>query len=165
MSLRGHHRSANVLDRTVTFLIVRLGASYLALPSEGVRGVLTREEAGNEGTVTALGINYHAVDLAGLMAVSADFTVQDARTVLYSNGHSHGAIRVEDVIGLTDVDRTDCFPLPSQFRREERQWFGGMVLHQGHVALIVSPSWVLGELADVVGVVSSGSAQAVSTRL
>ncbi len=164
MSLRGHHRSANVLDRTVSFLIVRLGTSYLALPSEGVRGVLTREEAGDGDTVTAVEITYHAVDLGGLMAVSADFTGQDARTVLYSNGHSHGAIRVEDVVGLMDIDRADCLPLPPQFRREERQWFGGIVLHQGHVALIINPVWVLGELADVVGVVPSESAQTVSAR-
>jgi hypothetical protein len=126
--------------------------------------VLTREEVGEDDSVTWVGMTYRPVDLAGLMAVSADFSGQDTRTVLYSNGHSHGAIRVEDVIGLMDVERADCLPLPPQFRREERQWFGGMVLHQGHVALIVSPSWVLGELADVVGVALPASARSVSTR-
>lgn len=164
MSLRGHHRSASIQDRTVSFLVVRLGPAYLALPSEGVRGVLTREEVGKDDSVTWVGMTYRPVDLAGLMAVSADFSGQDTRTVLYSNGHSHGSIRVEAVSGLMDVERADCLPLPPQFRREERQWFGGMVLHQGQVALIVNPSWVLGEPAEVPAVSSTGSARSVSTR-
>lgn len=164
MGLRGHHRSASAQDRTVSFLVVRLGASFVALPSEGVRGVLTREEAGLGDSVTWVGTSYHAVDFAGLMGTDSDFTGADARTVLYSNGQTHGAIRVEDVIGLTEVDRADCLALPAQFRREERQWFSGMIMHQGQVALIVSPAWVLGELADVVAVGTSGTASAVTVR-
>ena len=80
------------------------------------------------------------VDLSGL----------EMRTVLYSNGHSQGAIRVEQVVGLTDVERKDCLPLPPQFQRDERNWFGGMMLYQDQLVLIVNPSWALGELADVV---------------
>lgn len=164
MSLRGHHKSASAQERTVSFLVVRLGTCYLALPSEGVRGVLTRLEAGDGDNVTWVGIMYHTVDLAGLMGTVSDFTGVEARTILYSNGQTHGAIRVEDVIGLIDVDQADCLALPAQFRREERQWFGGMILHEGQVALIVSSAWVLGELADVVAVGTSGASAAVAVR-
>lgn len=152
MSLRGHYKSTNLLVETASFLVVRLGGCYLALPADGVRGVLTQEEAGHEGAVTAAGTIYQPVDLAQLLSVVAGFSGLEVRMVLYSSGHSHGAIRVEQVVGLTDVQRKDCLPLPPQFQREERNWFGGMMLYQDLLVLIVNPSWALGELAEVVSV-------------
>jgi len=150
MSLRGHHHSTNVLVETASFLVARLGVSYVALPADGVRGVLTREEAGDEQAVTAAGTVYQPVALAQRLSVLADLSGLEMRTVLYSNGRSHGAIRVEQVVGLTDVARKDCLPLPPQFQHDERDWFGGMMLYQDHLVLIINPSWALGELADVV---------------
>jgi chemotaxis signal transduction protein len=150
MSLRGHHNSTSALVEKASFLILRLGVSYLALPADGVRGVLTQEEAGNEQSVTAVGTTYHLVDLAQRLSMVVDFSGLETRTVLYSNGYSQGAIRVGQVVGLTDVERKDCLPLPSQFQRDERNWFGGMMLYQDQLVLIVNPSWALGELAEVV---------------
>jgi chemotaxis signal transduction protein len=150
MSLRGQHNSTNVLEKSASFLVVRLGVSYVALPADGVRGVLTREEAGNEQAVTAAGTIYQPVDLAQRLSVVADLSGLEMRTVLYSNGHSYGAIRVEQVVALTDVERKDCLPLPPQFQCDERNWFGGMMLYQDQLVLLVNPSWVLGELAEVV---------------
>jgi hypothetical protein len=150
MSLRGHHHSTNVLVETASFLVVRLGVSYLALPADGVRGVLTREEAGNEQAVTAAGTVYQPVDLAQRLSVLADLSGLEMRTVLYSNGRSQGAIRVEQVVGLTDVARNDCLPLPPQFQRDERNWFAGIMLYQDQLVLILNSSWALGELDDVV---------------
>ena len=135
---------------TASFLVVRLGVSYVALPADGVRGVLTREEAGNEQAVTAAGTIYQPVDLAQRLSVVADLSGLEMRTVLYSNGHSYGAIRVEQVVALTDVERKDCLPLPPQFQCDERNWFGGVMLYQDQLVLLVNPSWVLGELAEVV---------------
>ncbi|MFI5247082.1 MAG: chemotaxis protein CheW [Nitrospirales bacterium] len=131
-------------------MIIRLGVSYLALPADGVRGVLTQEEAGNEQSVTAVGTTYHLVDLAQRLSMVVDLSGLETRTVLYSNGYSQGAIRVGQVVGLTDVERKDCPPLPPQFQRDERNWFGGMMLYQDQLVLIVNPSWALGELAEVV---------------
>ena len=122
----------------------------MALPADGVRGVLTLDEAGHEQAVTAAGTIYQPVDLAQRLSVVADLSGLETRTVLYSTGHSHGAIRVEQVMGLTDVERKDCLPLPPQFRCDERNWFGGMMLYQDQLVLILNPSWALGELADVV---------------
>ena len=150
MSLRGGHNSTDMLVETASFLVVRLGVSYLALPAAGVRGVLTEEEAGHEQAVTAERTIYHPVDLAQRLSVVADLSSLETRTVLYSNGHSQGAICVEQVVGLTDVERKDCFPLPPQFQRDERNWFAGMMLYQDQLVLILNPSWALGELADVV---------------
>ena len=158
MSLRGHHNSSNVLVETASFLVVRLGVSYVALPADGVRGVLTREETGNEEAVTTAEAVYHPMDLAKRLSLLADLSGLEMRTVLYSNGRSQGAIRVEQVVGLTDVARKDCLPLPPQFQRDERNWFAGMMLYQDQLVLILNPSWALGELADVVPV-SVGQAE------
>ena len=141
-----------MLVETASFLVVRLGGSYVALPADGVRGVLTQEEAGNEQAVTAAGTVYQPVDIAQRLSVVANLSGLEMRTVLYSTGRSHGAIRVEQVVGLTDVERKDCLPLPPQFQRDERNWFGGMMLYQDLLVLIMNPSWALGELAEVVSV-------------
>jgi chemotaxis signal transduction protein len=69
--------------------------------------------------------------------------------VLYSNDHSQGVIRVEQVVGLIDAERKDCFPLPAQFQGDEQRWFMGMMLYQDQLVLILNPAWLLGELGVV----------------
>jgi hypothetical protein len=49
-------------------------------------------------------------------------------------------------VGLVDVERKDCFPLPAQFQRDEQQWFMGMMLYQDQLVLILNPAWIVGEL-------------------
>ena len=107
--------------KTASFLVVRLGGSYLALPADGVRGVLTQEEAGKEQAVTIAGTIYQPMDLAQRLSVVGDLSGLEMRTVLYSNGRFQGAIRVEQVVGLTDVERKDCFALPPQFQCDNRK--------------------------------------------
>ena len=161
MTLRGRHNSTNTLVETASFLVIRLGARYLALPAAGVRSVLTSEEAGHARTLTALGDIYHPIDLAQRLSVIADLSGLEMRTVLYSNDHSQGAIRVEQVVGLTDVERKDCFPLPAQFQGDEQRWFMGMMLFQDQLVLILNPAWLLGELG--VGVpVSAGRTEQIA---
>jgi chemotaxis signal transduction protein len=152
MSLRGRQNQTNTLIEASSFLIVRLGGTYVALPADGVRGVLTQEEAGKEQAVTEVGITYQPVDLAQRLSLVADLSGLESQTVLYSNGRSHGAIHVAQIVGLTDVDRKSCLPLPAQFQRDERNWFEGIMLYQDQLVLILNPSWALGELADIVPV-------------
>lgn len=152
MSLRGHHRATTVTVQAASFLVVRFGRNLCALPSEGVRGVLTCEEAGTGQTVSAVGVTYQDVDLAGRFSTTVDITHPDARTVLYSNGQSHGAIRAEEVIGMIDVERDQCLSLPPHFRQEERTWISGMLFFREQLALILNQEWVLGEIGEVVAV-------------
>ncbi|HXH86486.1 MAG TPA: hypothetical protein VNI35_06640, partial [Nitrospira sp.] len=77
MGLRGHHRSTTATEQTASFLVVRFGKNYFALPSQGVRGVLTREEAGGGQTVTAVGVTYQDADLAGRLSTVLDLTHPD----------------------------------------------------------------------------------------
>ncbi|TKB72014.1 MAG: hypothetical protein E8D46_14865 [Nitrospira sp.] len=157
MALRGLQNSTIASVDTARLLILRLGATYVALPAVGVQGILTRSEAADGQAVTAAGVVYPPVDLAGQFSLAPDFSGMEMRTVLYSTGRSQGAIPVEQVVGLADVERKDCFPLPPQFQRDERSWFGGMMLHQDQLVLILNPAWALGE-SDDAGAASIGLA-------
>jgi hypothetical protein len=152
MSLRGQYRTTAAGVQTASFLVVRFGRNYCALPSQGVRGVLTREEAGSAQTVTAVGVTYHDVDLAGRLSAALDPKHPDLRTVLYSNGRSHVAVRVEEVIGMIEVERDQCRPLPPHFQEDERTWISGTTVFKDHLTLILNPEWVLGELGEEVSV-------------
>lgn len=143
MSLRGHHRSAVAEVRTVSLLAFRLGKHFYALLSQGVRGVFTPEEAGSVQTVVAVGQAYHDVRLAERLALTRDSMQPDMRIVLYSNGQLHGAIQVDAVIGMLDVERKLCSPLPPQFEGAERDWILGAMPFQDQVLLILNGEWVL----------------------
>ncbi|MDF0644079.1 MAG: chemotaxis protein CheW [Nitrospira sp.] len=146
MGLRGHFKSTTTDVHTVSLLVVRYGASYCALPSDGVRGVLTKDQAGQGETVNWVGITYQRVDLAAQLSTKLDAASPDLRIVLFSNGHSHGAIHVDEVVGLLDADQRECKPLPPHFRCEERTWVTGMIQYRSDLAIVLDPEWVLGEL-------------------
>jgi chemotaxis signal transduction protein len=151
MSLRGHHKVATAVVQTARLLVVRFGKQWCAMPSQGVRGVLTPQEANRSGRVTAVGVTYEDVDLAARLGTALDTSNPDMRVVLYSNGQTHGAVRVEEVIGMIEVERGECRPLPSHFQQEERTWISGTTIYRDQLVLILSPEWVLGELGEVVG--------------
>lgn len=150
MSLRGHHKVTTAVVQTASLLVVRFGKQWCALPSQGVRGVLTHQEAGRAGRVTFVGVTYQDVDLAGRLSIALDLSNPDMRVVLYSNGQTNGAVRVEEVIGMIEVEREECRPLPSHFQHEERTWISGTTIYRDRLVLILSPEWVLGELGEVV---------------
>lgn len=165
MSLRGHHKTVSTHEQGISFLVVRLGETRLALPADGVRGVLTPAEAGIDDSISAVGITYRRIDLVGLLLLSADFSKTDTRVVLYSNGRTHGAVRVGQVFGLTEVESTQCVPLPAHFRADERTWFSGMILHETGLALVVNPAWLLGEVAEVVATAAGGMSSQPASRM
>ena len=150
MSLRGGHNSENMRVEVASFLVIRLGVTYFALPADGVRGVLRQEEVGHEETVTAAGTVYQLVDLAQQLSVIVNVSGPERRTVLYSTGRSQGAIGVEQVVGLIEIEQKDCLPLPAQFQSDERNWFGGILLYHDQLVLILSLPWVLGERSGIV---------------
>jgi chemotaxis protein histidine kinase CheA len=151
MSLRGHHKVTTTVVQTASLLVVRFGSQWCALPSQGVRGVMTEHEASRGGRVTFVGVMYEDVDLAGRFGAALDPSNPDMRVVLYSNGQTHGAVRVEEVIGMIEVERAECRPLPSHFQKDERTWISGTTIYRDQLVLILSPDWVLGELGEIVG--------------
>lgn len=157
MGLRGHHKAVVSALQTVSLLLVRIGENIYALSSHGVRGVLTKEEGGSAAIIKALGVTYVDVDLAGRLSLALDQSNPDTRVVLYSNDHTHGAIRVDEVIGMVEMERDQCKPLPLQFHAEERTWISGTTIFRDQLVLIFSPEWVLGELGERVSVGSTGT--------
>ena len=91
-----HHKAVVSALQTVSLLLVRIGENIYALSSHGVRGVLTKEEGGSAAIIKALGVTYVDVDLAGRLSLALDQSNPDMRVVLYSNDHTHGAIRVDE---------------------------------------------------------------------
>jgi chemotaxis protein histidine kinase CheA len=163
MSLRGGHNSENTRVEVASFLVIRLGVNYFALPAAGVRGVLTQEEVGHDEAVTVSGTAYQLVDLSQRLSVVANSSGPERRTVLYSTGHSTGAIAVEQVVGLMEIERKDCLLLPSQFQRDERDWFRGMLLYQDQLVLILNVAWVLREPSGIVSIPIGQAEQLVKT--
>ena len=163
MSLRGGHNSENMKVEMASFLVIRLGANFFALPAAGVRGVLTQEEVGHDEALTVSGTSYQLVDLFQRLSVVANLSGPQRRTVLYSTGRSHGAIAVEQVVGLMEIERKDCLPLPSQFQSDERDWFRGMLLYQDQLVLILNLAWVLREPSGIVTVPIGQVEQLVKT--
>ena len=146
-----------------SFLVIRLGVNYFALPAAGVRGVLTQEEVGHDEAVTVSGTAYQLVDLSQRLSVVANLSGPERRTVLYSTGRSHGAFAVEQVVGLMEIERKDCLPLPSQFQRDERDWFRGMLIYQDQLVLILNLAWVMGEPSGIVSIPIGHAEQLVKT--
>ena len=155
MSLRGHHKAAGASVQMTTLLVVRIGHNLYALPSKEVRGVLTKEEVGNSKVVNALGLTYRDMDLASRLSQTVDQQNSEGRTVLYSNGQTHGAIRVDEVVDMIDVKKDDCKSLPPQFQGDERAWIAGTTIFRNQLALILNPEWVLGEIGEIDSVSSA----------
>lgn len=146
-----------------SFLVIRLGVNYFALSAAGVRGVLTQEEVSHDEAVTVSGTSYQLVDLSQRLSVVANLSGPERRTVLYSTGRSHGAIGVEQVVGLMEIERKDCVPLPPQFQSDERDWFRGMLLYQDQLVLILNLAWVMGEPSGIVSTPIRQAEQLVKT--
>jgi hypothetical protein len=129
------------------FLIVTLDGRYLALDAESIGGLLTLEEAGHVTHPTLQGMEYRAVDLADRLSMSHDRNEADTRIILLSEHGVRGSIRVTTVEGFLELQPSEILPLPMQFRGPERHWYRGMILFEKSIALILNPTWVLGEHA------------------
>lgn len=129
------------------FLIVTLDGRYLALDAESIGGLLTLEEAGHVTHPTLQGMECRAVDLADRLSVSHDRNEADTRIILLSEHGVRGSIRVTTVEGFLELQPSEILPLPMQFRGPERHWYRGMILFEKSIALILNPTWVLGEHA------------------
>ena len=143
MSLRGVSAQTRPLAETSRFLIVTVGATPFALHADAVRGLLTVEEAGPTVSPGEQGMTYTVLDLAARLGTSPDQNGPETRVILLSNGSARGSIRVAQVHGLKELERSQILPLPVQFQGEERQWYRGVVLLDESVALILNLAWLM----------------------
>lgn len=143
MSLRGRHARVTSFAPVRRFLIVTVGGVHFALHADRIQGLLTMEEAGSAGSVTAQNVTYASIDLAGRLQLPADVEGPETRAVLLSDGKANGNLRVAQVHGLKELEQSQVLPLPGQFQGEEQTWYQGMVLFEDSIALILNPAWLL----------------------
>ena len=143
MSLRSHRIGSAghlLLER---FLIVGIDRQQFALSAEVVQGLLTMEESGSVSTLTVQGQEYPALDLGGQLGLAQAGDGPETRIVLLAQAGIRACIRVDQIHGLVEVERTRVLPLPRQFRSEERNWYLGLILYGDGVAVGLRSGWLL----------------------
>lgn len=143
MSLRGHRIGAAAHVPMERYLIVEIGAQQFALTAELVQGLLTVEESGSVAILTVQGQEYPPLDLGGRLGLTQTCDRPETRTVLLAQAGIRACIRVDQVHGLVEVERTRVLPLPRQFRGDERNWYVGLVLYGEGVAVGLHSGWLL----------------------
>jgi hypothetical protein len=143
MSLQGRKTIAAALPTSVSrFLVVRLTAVHMALPSGLVRGILPLSDVDGD-QVMLVDETYSVTDLAQRLGLPQVSKSAQARMILCSIGGWRAAFPVEAVAGLVDVQRSQVVPLARQFRGQERQWFYGLFPFEETGALVVNVDWVV----------------------
>ena len=143
MSLRGHRIGSAAHVPVERFLIVGIDTRQFALSAELVQGLLTMEERGSVSTLTVQGQEYSPLDLGGRLGLAQAGDGPETRMVLLAQAGSYACIKVDQVHGLIEVDRTRVLPLPRQFRSEERNWYVGLILYGEGLAVGLHSRWLL----------------------
>lgn len=145
MSLRGRTTGATVLVAEAQFLVVISGGAPVAIPSDLVRGILQPEAAQPGQTIVWLGATYPVTDLADRFGWPRVAWTPETRAVLCGMADRVLAFCVDQVVGLTDLDRRQIKPLPPHFSGAERTWVTGFFLFREGVALVPDPTWLIGQ--------------------
>lgn len=143
MSLRGHRIGSAAHVPIERFLIVGIDTRQFALSAELVQGLLTMEESGLVSTLTVQGQEYPFLDLGDRLGLAQAGNGPETRMVLLAQAGIRACIRVDQVHGLIELERTRILPLPHQFRSEERNWYVGLILCGEGVAVGLHTRWLL----------------------
>lgn len=145
MSLRGRTTGATVLVAEAQCLVVISGGMPVAIPSDLVRGILQPEAAQSGQTIAWLGATYPVTDLADRFGWPRAAWTPETRAVLCGMADRVVAFCVDQVVGLTDLDRRRIKPLPPHFSGAERTWITGFFLFRESVALVPDSTWLIGQ--------------------
>lgn len=143
MSLRGRRAGTRAPVSMERYLVATVGAMRVAVSAETVEGLLTIDERGSLGSLTVQGQVYAAVDLASRLGFSPDEDGLDTRVVLLAKGTARASVRVACVHGLLECEQRQVLPLPHQFRGEERGWYGGLLLLNEGLCVVLRTQWLL----------------------
>lgn len=157
MSLRGHRIGSAAHVPIERFLIVGIDSQQFALSADLVQGLLTMVESGSVNTLTVQGQKYSPLDLGERFGLAQADDGPETRMVLLAQAGIRACVRVDQVHGLVEVDRTSVLPLPRQFRNEERNWYVGLILYGDGVAIGLHTRWLLsGAMQRDGGLVNQG---------
>ena len=145
MSLRGQTKFVAGAAVTERMLVVTSGQINLAISATAVEGILPPEEAGVAGPVTVREIVYPITDLACRLGYAPTAAAHDPRVILCGSRGCHRGFRVDQVLGLTEVEIRHFRPLPPHFAAEEKTWFKGYFPYREGIALWANPDWLVGD--------------------
>jgi chemotaxis signal transduction protein len=145
MSVQEYDPPASATPSVLKVLIATIGGRYLGVEAGFVTGVLTMEEleCGNDPAMQGV------VDRTDELMM--EFKMTDVPThahtpvVLLTSRGVRCTIRVNHVHGLLEIQPSQVLPLPAQFINVERHWYRGMILFEKSVAMILNPTWLIGE--------------------
>jgi chemotaxis signal transduction protein len=147
MSLGGRAAPEGAGPGNHQVLVVVVGSTRIAFPASVVHAILQPGEVGASGVVAARGWTYPVRALADGFGLPEAADGPDTRIVLCGRDDRYRGFKVDQVLGMTDVDDRKVRPLPPQFMGTERTWFVGLMFFQETVAMLVNSEWLfLGEI-------------------
>lgn len=143
MMSRGQQTGLSTQAETVHCVIVTLGQRLFAIDADAVHGIMDAPDVAKNLVPTVHGDVYQVIDLASRLAMTNTQEERFGQVVLLMRDHIRGSIGVDRVHGRMDLHPSQILPLPPHFQGAERDWYRGMILFEGSVALILNPTWLL----------------------
>lgn len=125
-------------------LLIICGGTCFAVPAEVVRGIAGEQGEDVPAGLASLAASSAVVDFGELFGVESAPDSPDSRVFVCGTPDGCRAFRVDQLLGMHDVDMQRFRALPAHFTGPERQWFGGLLLSEDGVVLLVNPGWLLG---------------------
>lgn len=147
MSIQKQGAPAPVASSSLRFIIVAIGRRYLAFEAGCIKGVLTVEELECGKNPAVRGAVDRTVDLMMQLNLADVPALPNTPVILLADQGIQCSMRVSHIHGRLEIQPSQILPLPAQFSSVERHWYRGMILFDKTIALILNPTWVLGEHA------------------
>jgi chemotaxis signal transduction protein len=137
------------------FLIVACGMTHFAMSADVVRAIV-EPESNVTDVLSTLGVTVPILDLAERLRMPPS-TADRPRIIVCGRRGMQYAFRIDEIVGLHEVERGNVRPLLQHFIGPERYWLSGMFLFRQTVALIVNSDWLFSE--DCLSVAAAGMAE------
>ena len=147
MMTRGQQPRIPTQVGTAHVVIVTLGQRLFAIDAGNVEGFMDTSDVVSSPVPTCEGAGYHMIDLAGRLALPSTQLRRSGQLVLLTYDSMRGSLAVERVHGRMSLLPSQIFPLPPHFQGAERDWYRGLILFEGTVAVILNPNWLFQGLA------------------
>ncbi len=147
MSIQELGVSAPTTSSLRHFIIVTIGRRYLAFDVGFTKELLTVQEFERSENPELRGVVDRTVDLIMQLNLTDVPIRPETPVVVLADQGIQCRIRVSHIHGRLEIEPSQILPLPAQFSSVERQWYRGMILFDRSIALILNPTWVLGEHA------------------
>lgn len=149
MMSRGQQSGISTHAATAHFVIVTCVQRCFALDAEVVQGIIDTGDVAQSLVPMFHGEAYPVIDLASRLAIKGIQNERCGQIVLFTRGQFRGSLGVERVHGRMDLHASQILPLPPHFQGAERDWYRGMILFEGSVAVILHSNWLLQSVAEM----------------